>query len=130
MTVSWRQDLFLRDLFPVKLLLFLQAAGDFAVYPFFTLHMKSLGISLTEIGIQFALTPIATLLATPVMGMVADRIGNFKVMLATALVLCAIMANFIVMIPKIQMAPQCSLNQETIKLTCPGAQSDSNSDPF
>ena len=47
-----------------------------ALYPFLTLHMKSLGISITEIGIQFAISPIACLVATPLVGLIADKIGK------------------------------------------------------
>lgn len=40
------------------MLLFLQSAGDMALYPFFTLHMTSLGISLTDIGVLYAVTKL------------------------------------------------------------------------
>lgn len=54
-----------------------QFTGDMALYPFLTLHMKSLGISITEIGIQFAISPIACLVATPLVGLIADKIGEY-----------------------------------------------------
>ncbi len=44
-----------------------------------TLHMRSLGITVEEIGIIYGIVPFAAILAPSAMGMIADKIGNFKV---------------------------------------------------
>lgn len=49
------------------------------VYPYLTIHMRELGINVEETAIMSAVTPIVTILMPPVAGLVADKIGNFKV---------------------------------------------------
>lgn len=44
-----------------------------------TLHVKSLGMTAPETGIQSALIPAFVVFAPPFSGMIADKIGNFKV---------------------------------------------------
>ena len=41
--------------------------------------MKSLGISVEETAIIFGVTPLFALFAPSILGLVADRLGNFKV---------------------------------------------------
>lgn len=86
--------------------------------------MKSLGISLTEIGIQFAVTPLVCILATPLIGILADKMGNFKKILILSLILCAILANFILLVPKIKIITECQDNNQFLELTCPSNDDD------
>ncbi|XP_074599701.1 major facilitator superfamily domain-containing protein 6-like [Brevipalpus obovatus] len=123
MTVSFVEDLRLKELAPVKLLLFLQSAGDMALYPFFTLHMRSLGINLTEIGIQYAISPVATLIATPLLGLLVDRVGHLRQILSLSLIICAIIGALIVMIPKISQLPECVLRGDELTTSCPSVGS-------
>ena len=44
-----------------------------------TIHMKSLGITVEEIGIIYGIVPFFGVLAPSIMGMIADKLGNFKV---------------------------------------------------
>ncbi|XP_076319059.1 major facilitator superfamily domain-containing protein 6-like [Tachypleus tridentatus] len=114
----WR-DLKKRELFPIKLLLFLQAIGDMALYPFLTLHMKYLGITVAEIGIQFAVSPLATLIATPLVGLLADKIGNFKVLLSISLVFCAGVSNLLLLVPAVKMIPDSTFLRFQATFACP-----------
>lgn len=43
--------------------------------------MRELGINVEETAIMSAVTPIVAMVMPPVAGMIADRIGNFKVSL-------------------------------------------------
>ena len=47
--------------------------------PFLTLQARSLGINEEEVGMIYSFMSIAALVAPPVSGMIADKIGNFKV---------------------------------------------------
>ena len=49
-----------------------------ALYPFFTLHMKSLGMTIKETAVISFLLPILSCLAVPLIGGLADRIGHYK----------------------------------------------------
>jgi len=51
----------------------------YVLYPYLTIHMKELGISVEETAIMSAVIPIVAIVMPPVAGMVADRIGNFRV---------------------------------------------------
>lgn len=51
----------------------------FVLYPYLTIHMRELGINVEETAIMSALTPVVAILMPPIAGVVADRIGNFKV---------------------------------------------------
>ena len=129
-TISLIEDFKIKELASVKVLLFLQSAGDMALYPFFTLHMKSLGISMTDIGIQFAVTPLATLIATPLVGLLADKIGNFRRMLSIALVICACIAYLLLYVPKINTVLECVHNGQSVRMECPKTGSVADRDRY
>lgn len=44
-----------------------------------TIHMKSLGISVSETAVIYGVFPPFAILAPSTMGMIADKLGNFKV---------------------------------------------------
>lgn len=81
--------------------------------------LYSLGMTLTEIGIQFAIAPVATLIGTPLLGVLADRIGDFKRMLGISLVVCAILAYSLLFIPPIKTTSECETQSTSLKLSCP-----------
>lgn len=49
------------------------------LYPYLTIHMRELGISVEETAIMSAVTPAVAILMPPLAGMIADKIGNFRV---------------------------------------------------
>lgn len=51
----------------------------FVLYPYLTIHMRELGINVEETAIMSAVTPVVAIVMPPLAGMVADRVGNFKV---------------------------------------------------
>jgi len=58
---------------------FFTYTGMMALFPFLTLQAKSLGILESELGIIYGFMPITALVGPPLAGMLADKIGNFKV---------------------------------------------------
>jgi hypothetical protein len=93
------KDVTNRDLAPVKILFFFKYASKsclqpkkyknfnkliftalFVLYPFLTLHMAELGLDEYEIGINQATAPLIAILGPPFVGIIADKIGNFKVL--------------------------------------------------
>jgi MFS family permease len=64
------------------------ASGIGVLLPYMTIHMKSLGITVEEIGIIYGIVPFAAILAPSAMGMIADKIGNFKVCRSMPLSYC------------------------------------------
>lgn len=51
------------------------------MHPFVTIHMKSLGISVTEIAIIMLLVPILSSIGPTLTGALADKLGNYKTVL-------------------------------------------------
>lgn len=63
--------------------------------------MKSLGVSIRETSIIFAVQPIIALLVAPAVGMVADKIGNFKLIFSFFLTFSAVTANLLLLVPSV-----------------------------
>ncbi|XP_013786945.1 uncharacterized protein LOC106470914, partial [Limulus polyphemus] len=81
--------------------------------------MKYLGITVAEIGIQFAVSPLATLIATPLVGLLADKIGNFKILLSISLVFCAGVSNLFLLVPAVKMVPDTTFLSFQATFPCP-----------
>ena len=47
--------------------------------PFMTIHLKSLGITVEETAIINGIVPPFCILSPTIMGIIADKLGNFKV---------------------------------------------------
>lgn len=54
-------------------------AALFVLYPYLTIHMRELGISVEETAVMNAVTPVIAIIMPPLAGMAADRVGNFRV---------------------------------------------------
>ncbi|VEN58323.1 unnamed protein product [Callosobruchus maculatus] len=75
-------DLKQKELLPLKLLFFMHSSTILVLYPYLTIHMRELGINVEETAIMSAVTPAVAILMPPLAGMVADKIGNFRVLLS------------------------------------------------
>ncbi|XP_058802857.1 uncharacterized protein LOC131670894 isoform X2 [Phymastichus coffea] len=75
-------DMRQRKLMPLKLIFFVKASTLFVLYPYLTIHMRELGITIEETAIMNSITPFIAILMPPIAGLFADRIGNFKLMLS------------------------------------------------
>ncbi|CAG9855144.1 unnamed protein product [Phyllotreta striolata] len=76
------KDLKQKELLPLKLLFFMHSSTILVLYPYLTIHMRELGINVEETAIMSAITPAVAILMPPIAGMIADKIGNFRVLLA------------------------------------------------
>ncbi len=66
----------------MKLIFFLQSASLASLYPFLSVHMRSAGFSLEDVGAVSAALPLVDVVGPPLAGAIADRIGNFAVFMA------------------------------------------------
>ncbi|OWA55714.1 hypothetical protein BV898_20102, partial [Hypsibius exemplaris] len=70
----WRHRLRLnRRLLTLKFLIFLMNGATNVLYPFFIIHCLSMGLTLTESGIVFALIPVFGSFGNPLAGFLADK---------------------------------------------------------
>ena len=49
------------------------------MYPFLTIHARSLGIQESELGTVFGILSVSGIIMPTISGLIADKIGNFKV---------------------------------------------------
>lgn len=63
-------------------------AALFVLYPYLTIHMRELGISVEETAVMNAVTPVIAIIMPPLAGMAADRVGNFRVSIFSLLIRC------------------------------------------
>lgn len=71
-----------KQLLPLKMLFFVHSSTMYVLYPYLTIHMRELGINVEETAIMSAVTPVVSIIMPPIAGLLADRIGNFKIILS------------------------------------------------
>ncbi|RZB41634.1 major facilitator superfamily domain-containing protein 6-like [Asbolus verrucosus] len=71
-----------KQLLTLKLLFFMHSSTVLVLYPYLTIHMRELGINVEETATMSAVVPVMVVLMPPLAGLIADKIGNFRVMLA------------------------------------------------
>ncbi|OQV12154.1 hypothetical protein BV898_13571 [Hypsibius exemplaris] len=76
-----------KPLIPLKFLMFLIHGGIAALLPYMTIHMKDLGISASETSLILTVLPFVSAIGPPIGGALADKIGNYRIVFATATVL-------------------------------------------
>ncbi|RWS05228.1 Major facilitator superfamily domain-containing protein 6-like protein, partial [Dinothrombium tinctorium] len=70
------------------------------LFPYFTIHMRQLGLSVEETAIIISTLPIASVLGPPVICFVADKFGKYKLALLFSLMMTIITAIGIQMLPQ------------------------------
>ncbi|KAG5885718.1 hypothetical protein JTB14_022808 [Gonioctena quinquepunctata] len=93
------KDLKQKDLLPLKLLFFMHSSTILVLYPYLTIHMRALGINVEETAIMSAVTPAVVILMPPIAGMIADKIGNFRVLLASFSAIGGASALLLLLVP-------------------------------
>ncbi len=63
---------------PMKIMRCFQSASLVTLYPYLTVHMRSLGFDLEDAAVVNTAVPIADIVAPPLAGMIADKLGNFR----------------------------------------------------
>ncbi|XP_045778089.1 uncharacterized protein LOC123875991 [Maniola jurtina] len=92
-------DLKQKKLIPLKILFFVHASTLLVLYPYLTIHMRELGINVEETAIMSAVTPVVSIVMPPLAGMLADKIGNFRLLLALFSALGGASALFLLAVP-------------------------------
>ncbi|KAJ8683434.1 hypothetical protein QAD02_019226 [Eretmocerus hayati] len=93
------KDFWQKELMPLKLIFFVQTSTLYILYPYLTLHMRELGINVEETAIMSAITPFVAIIMPPIAGLLADRIGNFKILLSLFSALGGAAALLLLLVP-------------------------------
>ena len=75
-------DFRMRHLIWIKLVFLCQSASMTVLYPYINLHMKSLGMTIQETAVVNAVIPVLFIFTPPLAGFLADRMGNFRILLS------------------------------------------------
>lgn len=93
------QDFRMKHLVWIKLIFFFQSASMTVLYPYLNLHMKSLGLSVSEVAVINAVIPVLFIFTPPLAGFLADKIGNFRILLSVLTALGGFFALLLLLIP-------------------------------
>ncbi|KAK2711238.1 uncharacterized protein LOC136026243 isoform X2 [Artemia franciscana] len=74
----------------LKLALFLHYGGVSAIFPYYTVHMKSIGLSIEEISTISTCLPFVSLICSPIAGMISDKLGQYRYVLIGTLIAAVI----------------------------------------
>ncbi|KAK4025501.1 hypothetical protein OUZ56_014565 [Daphnia magna] len=99
-----------RRLIPIKFLSLIIYSGYGVLLPFFAIHMKSLGISVEETGAIYGVSSVIGVLTPLCTGMIADKLGNFKVLLSLSFGLTSISALLFLLVPVGRTSVNYALN--------------------
>ncbi|XP_051153440.1 uncharacterized protein LOC127276820 [Leptopilina boulardi] len=88
-----------KELLPLKLAFFVKASTLSVLYPYLTIHMRELGINVQETALMSAITPLAVIIMPPLAGLIADRIGNFRISLALLTSVGGLAALLLLLVP-------------------------------
>ncbi|KAL7638047.1 UNVERIFIED_CONTAM: hypothetical protein RMT77_011672 [Armadillidium vulgare] len=126
-----KDDFLNKKFIPLKILYFFLMGGMFCLFPYLTIHARSLGITESELGIIYAVMPLAGLFGPSFSGLLADKLGNFRVFVSLLLVLSGLTGLLFIAVPvgriekklseQLPMMVECSANSSgTVKpqLSC------------
>ena len=80
--VSMLNDLRKTHLIWVKIVFLLQSASLVTLYPYLSIHMRSLGFSVEDASVVNTAIPVADVVGPPLAGLIADKLGNFRIFAA------------------------------------------------
>ena len=108
-----------KKLLPLKVTLFGYAGAAFSVLPYLTIHMKDIGIrqenhqflTLTsffiisissdlDVAFIYSILPFCVFLAPPLVGFLADRIGDYKKVVHGCILLTGVFHTSLLFVPR------------------------------
>merc|ERR1712088_1045664 len=104
------EDLTKTHLLWVKIIFFLQSASLVTLYPYLTLHLKSLGYTIEDASLVNSVIPVADIFGPPLAGFLADKLGNFRLFMAFLTLLNGASSLLLLAIPSVIASEQ--LNEE------------------
>ncbi|XP_034183594.2 uncharacterized protein LOC117605903 isoform X1 [Osmia lignaria lignaria] len=108
-----------KELLPLKMIFFVQASTLYVLYPYLTIHMRELGINVEETAIMSAITPVIAMVMPPLAGMLADRVGNFKILLSLFSSFGGLAALLLLLVPIARITVEFP-NRVVMDLACTG----------
>lgn len=101
----WK-DLTKKHLLWVKIIFFLQSASLVTLYPYLTIHLKSLGYTIEDASLVNSVIPVADIFGPPLAGFLADKLGNFRLFMAILTLLNGASSLLLLAIPPVFISGQ------------------------
>lgn len=102
----------------------LQSASLVTLYPYLIVHLRSLGFTIEDASIVNTAVPLADIVAPPLAGLLADKIGNFRVFMSVITFVNGAASLLLLAVDNIQMK-----RDSNVELCCV-EQFDSNNATF
>ena len=96
----------------VKVIFLFQSASLITLYPYLTIHMRSLGFSIEDTAIVNSAVPLADIFGPPIAGLLADKIGNFRIFMGVVTFLNGAASLLLLFVPPVK---------ERLDLCCDGS---------
>ncbi|XP_063601050.1 major facilitator superfamily domain-containing protein 6-like [Penaeus indicus] len=103
-----------RPLFLHKILFFTFYGALGSIMAFLTIHMRTLGLNMAEITWINSILPLTSLAGPPLVGLLADRLGNYRVITIVFMALGAMMYTALLFVPAYAVRSV----QPVLSLTC------------
>lgn len=96
------QDLRKPHLIWVKAIFFFQTASLVTLYPYLTIHMRALGFSIEDASVVNSVIPGADVFGPPLAGLLADKLGNFRLFMSAVTLLNGLSSLLLLTVPTMQ----------------------------
>ena len=103
-------------LVPICVYYFFLTFGNNILWPYFTLQMRSIGLTLSDAGLVGGLAPIFAFVCTPLFGYVGDKIGYKIILIMTILLDVGTSASMNFLPVYREHAPKVALNAQSFDL--------------
>lgn len=109
-----------KDLILLKLLLSTYYGALGCIWPFLTLHMQQLGLTLEEMAVINMILPFAAASVKPLTGVVADKTGKYKHILVFLYICTCTAFTSLLLVPQVETNGAAS---DTVSFQCSAKQS-------
>ncbi|XP_076359183.1 major facilitator superfamily domain-containing protein 6-like isoform X2 [Tachypleus tridentatus] len=104
-----------RALIPLKIILFCWYGAAACLLPYLTIHMKQIGISLSETALMYTVLPATQVVGPPLASLVADKMGHYTPVLLIALIVTSVTSTALLFVPP---APPSHEQPPSLHLLC------------
>ncbi|KAH9393498.1 hypothetical protein TYRP_021633 [Tyrophagus putrescentiae] len=87
------------QLLALQVMVFCWFSAAACLMPYMSIHMRALGITVEETAFVYTILPFAAVLGSPIAGFIADKLGNYKPVLCSSLVVTVITSVALMFIP-------------------------------
>ena len=102
----------------VKIIFLFQSASLITLYPYLTIHMRSLGFSIEDTAVVNSAVPVADIFGPPIAGLLADKIGNSRIFMGVITFLNGAASLLLLFIPPVKQRVNLCCNNIADTISC------------